>query len=81
MIFYLTFCYRYSKAQIEGSIKEEPYIENVVVKRKLPNKILVNVKERKTTYKNMFGAYKKMINTIASNLILFYEDLNSHATI
>ena len=42
--------YKTSINKIKTNIKQNAYIESVEVKRKLPNKILVNVKERKTTY-------------------------------
>ena len=42
--------YKTSINKIKNNIKQNAYIESVEVKRKLPNKIQVNVKERKTTY-------------------------------
>lgn len=38
--------YQYSKKEIINNIKEEPYVKEVVVKRKLPNIIDINVQER-----------------------------------
>lgn len=42
--------YKTSKEIIKKRIKENAYIESVEVKRKLPNKIELEVKERKTSY-------------------------------
>lgn len=42
--------YKTSINKIKKNIKQNAYIESVEVKRKLPNIIQVNVKERKTTY-------------------------------
>ncbi len=42
--------YRTSSKKIQNRIKENSYIENVNIKRNLPNKMEIIVKERKTTY-------------------------------
>lgn len=42
--------YRNKKENIVNNIKQEAYIESVEVKRTLPNKIELQVKERKTTF-------------------------------
>lgn len=42
--------YRLSKKQMEQNIKQNPYIENVEIKRKLPSEIEILVKERQATY-------------------------------
>lgn len=42
--------YKTSINTIKKNIKQNAYIESVDIKRKLPNKILITVKERKTTY-------------------------------
>ncbi len=42
--------YKTSKRKIEENIKQNAYIEQVEIKRNLPNKIELNVTERKTTY-------------------------------
>lgn len=42
--------YKTSSKQIEKNIKQNAYIESADIKRQLPNKILIKVKERKTTY-------------------------------
>lgn len=42
--------YKNSSSKIKQNIKQEPYIEDVIIKRKLPNKIEINIKERVATY-------------------------------
>lgn len=42
--------YKTSSNKIEKNIKQNAYIESVKINRKLPNKIEITVKERKTTY-------------------------------
>lgn len=42
--------YKISSKAVKQNIKQNPYVENVEVNRKLPNKIVISVKERKTTY-------------------------------
>ena len=42
--------FRISKKQIINGIKENPYINNVLIKRKLPGTIQINVEERKVAY-------------------------------
>lgn len=42
--------YRNKKEQIQNNIKQEAYIESVEVKRVLPDKIQLQVKERKATF-------------------------------
>lgn len=42
--------FKYSKRNIINNIKDEPYIEDVKVKRKLPNIVEINVCERKISY-------------------------------
>lgn len=42
--------YQYSKKEIASNIKEEPYVENVKVKRILPNTIKIEIEERKPKY-------------------------------
>lgn len=42
--------YKINKRKTENKIKQNAYIENVKIERKLPNKISITVKERKTTY-------------------------------
>lgn len=42
--------FRYSKIKIRKNIKEEPYVDSVIVNRRLPNKIKITVEERKPSY-------------------------------
>lgn len=42
--------YKLSKKQIEENIKNNPYIEKVQIKRKLPSEIEISVQERQATY-------------------------------
>lgn len=42
--------YKTSSKQIEKNIKQNAYIESAKIKRKLPNKILVEVEERKASF-------------------------------
>lgn len=42
--------YKISSKRVKQNIKQNPYIENVEVNRRLPNKIVLTVKERKVTY-------------------------------
>ena len=42
--------FKYSKSKIIKNLKEEPYIGSVEIKRKLPNKIQINIEERKPYY-------------------------------
>lgn len=54
--------YKISKEIIRKRIKENAYIESVEVKRKLPNKIELIVKERKTSYMLEYGGSFVYIN-------------------
>ena len=54
--------YKTSKEIIRKRIKENAYIENVEVRRKLPNKIELEVKERKTSYMLEYGGSFIYIN-------------------
>ena len=42
--------YKLNKMQIKNNLKQNAYIENVSISRKLPNKIEITITERKTTY-------------------------------
>lgn len=54
--------YKTSKEIIKKRIKENAYIESVEVKRRLPNKIELEVKERKTSYMLEYGGSFAYIN-------------------
>lgn len=50
--------YQYSKKNIIENIKEEPYIESVQLKRKLPSTIIINVEERnRDFFISNYGSY------------------------
>lgn len=42
--------YRINKQKVQENIKQNPYVENVTLKRKLPNKMEITIKERKVTF-------------------------------
>lgn len=46
-----------SKVNISNNIKENPYVEEVEIKRKLPNIIQINVKERKVAYQTKYNEH------------------------
>lgn len=54
--------YKTSTNKIKRNIKQNAYIENVIIKRKLPNTIIVTVKERKTTYNLEYASSFAYIN-------------------
>lgn len=54
--------YKTSKEIIKKRIKENAYIESIEVKRRLPNKIELEVKERKTSYMLEYGGSFAYIN-------------------
>lgn len=47
--------YKMNNAKVEQNIKENAYIDSVVVKRKLPNQINIEVSERKPQYMLKYG--------------------------
>ena len=42
--------FKFSKTKVRNQIKTNPYIENVTIKRKIPNKVELIVEERKKTF-------------------------------
>ena len=42
--------FRFLKSDVEKSIKENPYVESVNIKRQLPNKVLIEVEERQRNF-------------------------------
>lgn len=42
--------FRFVKRKVESNIKKNPYVDNVEIKRKLPNTVEITVKERKRDY-------------------------------
>ncbi len=67
--------YKYSKRSIEKNIKQNPYIENVNIKRKLPNILEINVEERKTTFLIEYGSSYIYINNQGYILEISQEKL------
>lgn len=67
--------YELSKNQIITNIKENPYIESVEVKRKLPNCIEIYVKERQATYMIQLGNGFMTINNQGYMLELEAENI------
>ena len=47
--------FRFSKETVKNNIKQNAYIDSVEIKRKLPNKIEINVTERTPAYQIKFG--------------------------
>ena len=68
--------YKTSYNQIEKNIKQNAYIENVKVKRQLPNKIEITVKERKATYMLEYATSFAYINNQGYILEISEEKLN-----
>lgn len=54
--------YKTSKEKIKQRIRENAYVESVVVRRKLPNKIELTINERKTSYMLEYGGSFVYIN-------------------
>lgn len=48
--------YKIIKSKVKKNIKENSYIENVTIKRKLPSQIQINIEERKPTFMVEYGA-------------------------
>lgn len=46
--------FRFNRNQVEKEIKTNPYIENVEITRKLPNKIEISIQEREKSYNVQF---------------------------
>ena len=42
--------YKVTKRKLVNKIKQNAYVESVKVERKLPNRIAITIKERKTTF-------------------------------
>lgn len=68
--------YKTSTKQIQKNIKQNAYIESVQIKRQLPNKILINVKERKATYMLEYATSFAYINNQGYILEISEEKLN-----
>lgn len=47
--------YRLSKKKVEEAVKQNAYVQNVTIKRKIPNKVQIDVTERTPEYILLFG--------------------------
>ena len=65
-----------SKTQIENSIKQNAYINNVEIKRKLPDTIEIEVEERIATYMLTLGNAYVYINNQGYILEITTENIN-----
>lgn len=54
--------YKTSSTKIENKIKQNPYIDSIEIKRNLPNKMTINIKERKATYMLEYASSYAYIN-------------------
>ena len=54
--------YKISKGKVKEKIKENAYIEDVIIKRKLPSQIEISIQERKTAFMIEYGASYVYIN-------------------
>lgn len=67
--------FKFNKSKIIDNIKQNAYIESVTLKRKLPNKIDINVKERVVTYTLQFADSYVYINNQGYMLEISNEKL------
>ena len=67
--------FKFNKSKILNNIKQNSYIESVTVKRKFPNKIDINVKERVVTYMLQFADSYVYINNQGYMLEISNEKL------
>lgn len=68
--------YKNSTKQIQKNIKQNAYIESVKIDRKLPNKILIKIKERKATFILEYANSYAYINNQGYILEITQEKLN-----
>lgn len=54
--------FRFSKNDVKNKIKQNPYIDNVEIKRQIPSKIVITVKERVPEYSLEYMGQYAMIN-------------------
>lgn len=54
--------FKFNKSKVIEKLKENPYIENAYIHRKIPNKIIIEVKERVPTYMLQFADSYVYIN-------------------
>lgn len=69
--------YKTNKKEVINKIKQNSYIENVEIKRKLPNKIEINILERSATYMLEFSNSYVYINNQGYILEISAEKINS----
>ena len=67
--------FRFSKETVKNNIKQNAYIDSVEIKRKLPNKIEINVTERTSAYQIKFGNAFAYIDEKGNILEINEEDL------
>lgn len=67
--------FRFSKETVKNNIKQNAYIDSVEIKRKLPNKIEINVTERTPAYQIKFGNAFAYIDEKGNILEINEEDL------
>lgn len=67
--------FRFSKETVKNNIKQNAYINSVEIKRKLPNKIEINVTERTPAYQIKFGNAFAYIDEKGNILEINEEDL------
>lgn len=67
--------FRFSKENVKNNIKQNAYIDSVEIKRKLPNKIEINVTERTPAYQIKFGNAFAYIDEKGNILEINEEDL------
>ena len=67
--------FRFNKSQVIKKIKENAYIEEVKISRKLPNTIQINIEERETTYMLQFADSYVYINNQGYMLDISNEKL------
>ena len=64
--------YQITKRQIEKELKQNPYVENVETKRKLPNTLQINITERKPFFQVTFDEKYAYIDN--QGYVLEYSD-------
>ena len=69
--------YKVINSKVEENIKQDPYIENVTVSKKLPNEIEIKVLERKPQYFLQFGNGYAYINSQGYILEISDEKINA----
>jgi len=68
--------YKISSGKVENNIKQNAYIQEVNIKRKLPNKMIITVQERKPTYMIEYANSYAYLNNQGYILEISQEKLN-----